>query len=607
LNSLHVAANRAIKTEGYICETLSAAKAISSQVNHISSDSVAHMSRVSQTLVASLDADYLPYDCTQNVFGVLWTALDAASQNSTCIDGYGSAAGHHMKEFLDNLEASFKHLLTKSSSSLLTGQALSFGDASVNSSNFRVAIRKLSLARDTGGALEALNSQSDTVSYSLPTEVLHDERLSGKEALKVLFSEFQRAPNMNGISPISPAVSLSLATEDGGALPIFNLTRPINITIPLTLKDMCSVEAERFSGAVQCKFWDEESGTYSREGCTTHVISAELVTCMCTHLSTFILEPMLQQCSDAVRGGDEACDDGNSKDGDGCSADCRAVEPGFTCVENNSSRSICGTVCGDGYKAGDEQCDDKNVASNDGCSATCAVECGYECDGGAPTSRDTCTTQCGDGIKAGSEACDDGNFNDNDGCSADCSFVENGYTCTESGNCHISTCRTTCGDGLSVGLEDCDDGNSQSGDGCSNTCSVECGYVCMFVPVAASHRCISSCGDGKVAARVVTTETTLMATDVILSAKLKTDTRAITLAVISQSATRGAEMELGHATKHATTAIRPLAMDARQNVQWNAGTLVTEQSLMHAAQHAATASSLKARLTVGSKLATMVM
>ena len=98
-----------------------------------------------------------------------------------------------------------------------------------------------------------------------------------------------------------------------------------------------------------------------------------------------------------------------------------------------------------------------------------------------------------------------------------------------------------------------------------------------------------------------------MATDVILSAKLKTDTRAITLAVISQSATRGAEMELGHATKHATTAIRPLAMDARQNVQWNAGTLVTEQSLMHAAQHAATASSLKARLTVGSKLATMVM
>ena len=30
--------------------------------------------------------------------------------------------------------------------------------------------------------------------------------------------------------------------------------------------------------------------------------------------------------------GTEVCDDGNADDGDGCSADCTTVEPGWTCL-----------------------------------------------------------------------------------------------------------------------------------------------------------------------------------------------------------------------------------------------------------------------------------
>ena len=66
----------------------------------------------------------------------------------------------------------------------------------------------------------------------------------------------------------------------------------------------------------------------------------------------------------------EACDDGNQQNRDGCQADCRKVDVGYTCVPG----SPCYTTCGDGILAGSEECDDGNVADHDGCSGTCKVE-----------------------------------------------------------------------------------------------------------------------------------------------------------------------------------------------------------------------------------------
>ncbi|CAE7666293.1 CD163 [Symbiodinium sp. CCMP2592] len=66
----------------------------------------------------------------------------------------------------------------------------------------------------------------------------------------------------------------------------------------------------------------------------------------------------------------EACDDGNQVSGDGCSSDCRSIDPGFTCEEAKP----CTTSCGDGIRAGQEGCDDGNLESGDGCSSDCLVE-----------------------------------------------------------------------------------------------------------------------------------------------------------------------------------------------------------------------------------------
>jgi|GEM_PF-6253016 len=140
------------------------------------------------------------------------------------------------------------------------------------------------------------------------------------------------------------------------------------------------------------------------------------------------------ECSGTVCGNGqvesgEQCDDGNTTDGDGCSANCT-----FETAEG---------VCGDGVIDAGEECDDGNATSGDGCSATCTTET---------------TPVCGNEVVEGDEECDDGNTIDGDGCSA---------------NCTLETVEGVCGDGVLDAGEECDDGNTIDGDGCSATCTLE--------------------------------------------------------------------------------------------------------------------------------------
>ena len=72
----------------------------------------------------------------------------------------------------------------------------------------------------------------------------------------------------------------------------------------------------------------------------------------------------LPYCGNGMIEGTEQCDDGNTMDGDGCSATC----------QSESSSTPLNPVCGDHKKEGIEQCDDGNTMDGDGCSATCQSE-----------------------------------------------------------------------------------------------------------------------------------------------------------------------------------------------------------------------------------------
>jgi len=105
-------------------------------------------------------------------------------------------------------------------------------------------------------------------------------------------------------------------------------------------------------------------------------------------------------CGDGITSPErgEVCDDGNTRDGDGCSADCK-------------SKEACGNHIVD--SAAGELCDDGNTQDGDGCSSKCIPE------------------RCGNKVLDPGEVCDDGNTISGDGCSADCTSNEacgNGIT-----------------------------------------------------------------------------------------------------------------------------------------------------------------------------------
>ncbi|MFH1802426.1 MAG: hypothetical protein ABH864_03155 [archaeon] len=157
-----------------------------------------------------------------------------------------------------------------------------------------------------------------------------------------------------------------------------------------------------------------------------------------------LLDPP-EDCGDGFLDGGE-CDDGNSDDGDGCSAVC-TVETGWYCT---GQPSVCTTQCDDGIIAGSEVCDD---GEENGCV-------GYEgCDEGCST-----LLRCGNGVEECSEECDDGNSDDGDACVIDSG---DSYECRDAycGDSYIWD--TSCGSDC----EECDEGEAteQCTDGCMDT------------------------------------------------------------------------------------------------------------------------------------------
>lgn len=184
----------------------------------------------------------------------------------------------------------------------------------------------------------------------------------------------------------------------------------------------------------------------------------------------------------------EVCDDGNTANDDGCDATCTIQSGSFNCPTPGQA-CVRVEFCGNKRVKGDEECDDGNTDPGDGCNANCQREDGWVCQyPGQPCQP---VKVCGDGIQSPEkqEACDDGNIKSGDGCAADCKSIESGFQCASPGQPCLNLNR--CGDGRVTGAETCDDANDNKGDGCES-CKITPGYDCPF-PGAL---CIGKCGDG---------------------------------------------------------------------------------------------------------------
>ena len=140
-------------------------------------------------------------------------------------------------------------------------------------------------------------------------------------------------------------------------------------------------------------------------------------------------------CGDGIRVSPEVCDDGNTVDGDYCSADCSQIT----------------SVCGDGTIGPGEACDDSNTVDGDLCSADCSQF----------------TSICGDGIITLGECCDDGNAVGGDTCDA---------TCDGGSACH--PCGLLPGDYEYCNLSNCGPCPANIGD-CDSNAECSGGTVCV--------------------------------------------------------------------------------------------------------------------------------
>ncbi|MCB1214456.1 MAG: DUF4215 domain-containing protein [Deltaproteobacteria bacterium] len=115
---------------------------------------------------------------------------------------------------------------------------------------------------------------------------------------------------------------------------------------------------------------------------------------------------VFETCGNGVLDPGEGCDDGNTILNDNCPSG-----PSGTCQP---------ATCGDGRiwnaQDGQEACDDSNREDGDGCSSSCQIEVSTQEEPPPPPF-------CGDGIvNQESEQCDDGNLNDGDNCNSNCLY-----------------------------------------------------------------------------------------------------------------------------------------------------------------------------------------
>jgi len=218
-------------------------------------------------------------------------------------------------------------------------------------------------------------------------------------------------------------------------------------------------------------------------------------TLVCKADCTFDRSGCTNACGNGYLEGGEGCDDGNQRNGDGCSSECQ-TEEGWSC--ENLDPSDCEPVCQDGQAVGTEECDKQDLRGETclslgfhGGELACTFLCGFD------TELCEMYGRCGDGVLQPEHEICDGTLLAGETCTSQGYYAGTLSCAPDCQAFDMNGCAGRCGDGAVQGdAGELCDGTNLGGQTCSGRGfyggTLACNPDCLGFNESA---CDGRCGD----------------------------------------------------------------------------------------------------------------
>ena len=272
---------QAVRTNGYVCETLVAAAGVCAQFLDLAEPAIGNGSMLMQLLtLPTLDGGAVPLTCTDNAASVLANFLRALSHNASLV-----AEGTQVI-LMNSLEGGLGNFVLRLLSGAVAGERRTVTAEGMST----VSVSRTGLSSIVGqDSALLLRMQTDSgtasVEFHLPVNFGDDVFGGTMPLVDVEISLHGVAPAAKNRTIVSALSGLSILSVDNATQSVKGLTDPILITVPLNTH-----VGAVFASQLDCVFWNGWS--YSSEGCFVKEVikdnsAVTAVTCGCTHLTTF--------------------------------------------------------------------------------------------------------------------------------------------------------------------------------------------------------------------------------------------------------------------------------------------------------------------------------
>jgi hypothetical protein len=274
---------QAVRTNGYVCETLVAVASLSGRFLDLSSATIGNGSDITDLLTSpSLDGGPVPVSCATDAATILADFLRAIAHNQSVVEhetqslllqSIENGLGDFVRRLLSGAAVGERRTVTAGTISALSVSRTSLGSVSDQPTSLRLHI----LGNAAASALE----------FRLPASFGSDIFGATTPVVDLELSLHGIAPAAGNRTMVSGLSCLTVALPESGTQAVQGLTLPVLITLPLIAPLPAS---SALVSQFECVFWDR--GRYSSKGCRVEglVIPNSTVTaviCACTHLTMF--------------------------------------------------------------------------------------------------------------------------------------------------------------------------------------------------------------------------------------------------------------------------------------------------------------------------------